>query len=122
MSLATWRTRLEKVLFGSTFDDVYDQIGELNRSVDALSSRLDEGLARIRKELYRKGKSTDDPRDGLYIVEDDCIGCQICVDIAPETFKMRDDGIAMITDSHGAEFEKIKEAMEGCGSSCIKIA
>ncbi len=120
--MAAWRVRIEKWLFGTPLDDVYERIGELNRRLDRLSARLDERAANIRKGLQAHSGGQGDPRDGLYIVEEECIGCQLCVDLAPGTFRMRDGGVAEIIDPHGDDLAAIEEAIAGCGSACIKLA
>ena len=120
--MASWRVKIEKWLFGTPLDDIYDRISELNRSVDRLSARLDEKIAALNKSLRAVEGGRGDPRDGLYIIEGECIGCQLCVDLAPNTFRMRDDGVAEVVDPHGDDLETIQEAIDGCGAACIKLA
>ncbi len=120
--MAGWRVKIEKLLFGSSFDDIYDRLSELNRAVDRLSARLDERVAGLKKEIRSTAGGPDDPRDGLFILEEECIGCQLCVDLAPNTFRMRPDGIAEIVDPRGDDLATIEEAIAGCGSACIKLA
>ena len=50
-----------------------------------------------------------------------CTGCNLCVDICPEVFEMRDDDLAhIINENPGADLdEKIQEAIDSCPSSAI---
>jgi len=122
MSLASIRMGIERALFGVTLDEVMDKIRLVSRSVDEVSARMDRNLATLRKDLRAVDNAVQDARDGLYIVEDDCISCQVCVDLVPATFRMRDDGIAEVHNTYGAPIDKIHEAIESCGGSCIKLA
>lgn len=122
MALAAIRSSIERALFGSTLDEVMDRIRLVSRSVDEVSARMDKRLATLRKDLRAIDNAAQDARDGLYIVEDDCISCQVCVDLVPAIFRMRDDGIAEVYNTYGAPVEKVHEAIESCGGSCIKLA
>ena len=48
-----------------------------------------------------------------------CIGCGTCVAIAPQSFKLTDDGKAEPIDPAGDSGEKIKEAIESCPVTAI---
>lgn len=123
MSMSDFRQAMERMFFGSTFDEVMDNIRGLSRRVDDISAGIDKDVALIRMDIRNLDASrTPDERDGLYIVEDDCISCQVCVDLAPEVYLMRDDGIAAVHDAYAADMEKIVETIESCGGSCIKLA
>ncbi|WP_292470894.1 ferredoxin [Methanolobus sp.] len=41
--------------------------------------------------MAMKENKLDENVDGDYYVDDDCIGCGLCVSSAPDNFKMRDD-------------------------------
>lgn len=116
------KVQIERALFGVPLDDVMDRIRKTGRQVDEVSARLDRSMASIRKGLRALEHAAIDPRDGLYIVEDDCISCQVCTDLAPNTFKLRDDGVAFVHNPYGVELEKVRETIESCGGSCIKLA
>ncbi|MFM7200787.1 MAG: ferredoxin [Myxococcota bacterium] len=122
MSLANIRSNIERAFFGDTLDDVMDRLRLVSRSVDEVSARMDRHLATLRKELRSMENAASDARDGLFIIEDDCISCQVCVDLAPTTFRMRDDGIAEVYNPYGSPIPKVQEAIESCGGSCIKLA
>lgn len=121
MSLADLRSSIEKSFFGITLDELMDRIRTLSRTVDDVSARMDRDMAGIRKDLRQYEKKSSDARDGLYIVEDDCISCQVCTEVAPQTFRMRDDGIAEVFDPYGSDMTKVVESIESCGGSCIKL-
>lgn len=54
-----------------------------------------------------------------YVDQDECIGCESCVQICPEAFHMTGDGKAeFISTASGAE-ECIQEAMDTCPVECI---
>jgi len=53
-----------------------------------------------------------------------CIGCGTCVAIAPQSFKLTDDGKAEPIDplvGGGDSGEKIKDAVESCPVTAITI-
>ncbi|MCX6782149.1 MAG: ferredoxin [Candidatus Magasanikbacteria bacterium] len=50
-----------------------------------------------------------------------CIGCGACVAIAPNTFKMGDDGKSDILNPAGDSEESIKQAADGCPVQAISI-
>ncbi len=54
-----------------------------------------------------------------YVDQDVCISCNLCVDVAPEVFRMNDDGLAEVYEPAGAPEEKIQEAIDSCPVACI---
>lgn len=52
-----------------------------------------------------------------------CIGCGLCASIAPEVFKLGDDGLAYVKDPNGDKkfASKVKEAVDSCPVQAIKI-
>lgn len=54
-----------------------------------------------------------------FIDEDICIGCELCVDTAPEVFRMKENNLAEVYDPQGASEDKIQEAIDSCPVSCI---
>ena len=55
----------------------------------------------------------------LKVDQDKCIGCGVCVSIAPEVFEIGEDGKAHVKNPEGASKEKIKEAIESCPTGAI---
>lgn len=59
----------------------------------------------------------------IAVDKDKCIGCGTCVAIAPQSFKLTDDGKAepINPPAGGDSEEKIKEAAESCPVTAITI-
>ena len=53
-----------------------------------------------------------------HVDQDECIGCESCVEICPAAFTMNDDGKAEGTSADGSE-ACIQEAMDTCPVECI---
>jgi ferredoxin len=58
----------------------------------------------------------------VYVDQDLCISCGLCIDICPAVFDWNDDGKAdVIVDEVPADAEDdAREAMESCPSEAIK--
>ena len=58
------------------------------------------------------------------INQDQCIGDSVCIDICPEVFEMRDDGLAyVIAEDVPAELETLaQEACDACPTSAIELS
>ena len=55
-------------------------------------------------------------------VNDNCIGCGLCVDVCPEVFQIGDSGLAEAIDEVPAgKEESAKEARDGCPVQAIDI-
>ncbi len=50
-------------------------------------------------------------------INEDCTGCGVCVDIAPDTFKIGDDGLAKVIGSG----PKAQEAVDSCPVGAISM-
>lgn len=52
-----------------------------------------------------------------------CIGCGLCVSIAPEVFEIKDDGISYVKNPNADKkfAKKVKEAADSCPVQAIKI-
>ena len=56
----------------------------------------------------------------IKVNEDDCIGCGLCADIAPETFKINDDtGLAVVINSEVTD--EAVEALHSCPVVAIEV-
>lgn len=55
----------------------------------------------------------------LYVDEDVCIGCELCVNTVPGVFRMKADNVAEVHDPAGDSEDKIQEAIDACPVSCI---
>lgn len=54
-----------------------------------------------------------------YVDKDSCISCGLCVDTAPEVFRLDNANLAEVYDPTGASEDRIQLALEGCPVSCI---
>lgn len=50
-----------------------------------------------------------------------CIGCGLCVSLAPKSFKLSDDGKSEVIEPVGDDEETVKNAAESCPVGAIKI-
>ena len=55
----------------------------------------------------------------LKVLKDLCIGCATCVALAPETFKMDDDGKAIVYNDKGNDEETILMTKDACPVKAI---
>jgi len=56
----------------------------------------------------------------VYLDQDECIGCESCVEIAPGVFSFDEStGKASVINPDGESEETIQEAIDICPSSCI---
>lgn len=51
-----------------------------------------------------------------------CTGCELCIDIAPSTFEMDEEGISRVVDPRGDDEEAIEEAIDTCPVEAISWA
>ncbi|MBN2755247.1 MAG: ferredoxin [Candidatus Goldbacteria bacterium] len=71
--------------------------------------------------MANKAAKNADNVAGKYYVDDQCTSCGICEGMAPDNFKLKDDGsYAYVSAQPTADQEAAcKEAMESCPSSAI---
>jgi len=53
------------------------------------------------------------------VEQDECTGCGLCADIAPNTFGMNEDDISEVIDPQGDDEDTIQEAIDSCPVECI---
>lgn len=51
--------------------------------------------------------------------QDTCTGCGLCPDIAPDTFKLNDEGVAEVINPQGDDEDTIQEAIDSCPVEAI---
>ncbi|MFH0814371.1 MAG: ferredoxin [Pseudomonadota bacterium] len=56
---------------------------------------------------------------GIYVDEEECIGCALCAEIAPGVFQLNDEGVSEVIDHEGDTEDKIREAIAECPVECI---
>ncbi len=58
----------------------------------------------------------------VHIDEDDCIGCESCVEICPDVFRFNDDtDKAEVIDENSGDKECVEEAVASCPGECIHV-
>jgi ferredoxin len=55
----------------------------------------------------------------VYVDENECTGCELCVDTLPEVFEMTDDDVSRASNPDGASEDKIQEVIDNCPAECI---
>jgi len=55
----------------------------------------------------------------VYVDQEICIGCGLCVSIVPEVFRLNDAGVSEVKNQAGAGEAKIQEAIDSCPVNCI---
>ena len=57
----------------------------------------------------------------VVIDEDECVGCESCVDICPDVFEMDEASEkAIVIKAQGGDEECIEEAIDTCPVECIE--
>jgi len=54
-----------------------------------------------------------------YYVNENCIGCGLCVNTCPEVFEMTDEGVAKAMNI-STDMDEAQEALEGCPVDAIE--
>ncbi|MGD8238057.1 MAG: ferredoxin [Armatimonadota bacterium] len=54
-----------------------------------------------------------------WVDRDECTACGQCVEIAPNTFDLDEEDIAVVKDPKGDPEDTIQEAIEDCPAECI---
>lgn len=55
-------------------------------------------------------------------VNEECIGCGLCVNICPKVFYMTDSGVAKASSNVPTEQEaSVREAADGCPTEAIEV-
>lgn len=69
---------------------------------------------------FTHGPSSTDPADAVFVDENACIGCVMCVAIAPETFAMEPlNGRARVVAQGASPLALVDEAIAACPVNCI---
>lgn len=54
----------------------------------------------------------------VYVVAEECIGCELCVQIC-DVFKMNADGKSEVVKDPKSQEAKVQEAIDSCPVQCI---
>ena len=55
----------------------------------------------------------------VYVDQEVCIGCGLCVSIVPEIFRLNDAGVSEVHHQQGSREAKVQEAIDSCPVNCI---
>lgn len=55
----------------------------------------------------------------IVIDEQECIGCETCVELCPDVFEMDADGEKAVVKDPDSTDECVEEAIDSCPSECI---
>ena len=55
----------------------------------------------------------------LYVDEEECIGCGLCAEIAPDVFQLNEEGISQVIASSEKLQDSLQEAIDECPAECI---
>lgn len=59
------------------------------------------------------------PNRDSYVDKDECTGCELCTQTAPDVFRMDSNNLAEVYNTDGAPEPVIQEAMDSCPVECI---
>lgn len=72
--------------------------------------------------MATKENKLEENIDGAYYVDDECIGCRLCVNEAPENFKMKNDdstAYAFKQPENDEEKTACENALDACPADAI---
>lgn len=55
----------------------------------------------------------------VFVDQDICIGCGLCVSIVPAVFQLNDDGVSEVHNQAEVTEAKVQEAIDSCPVNCI---
>jgi len=55
----------------------------------------------------------------IVIDEEECMGCESCVELCPEVFKMDDDGEKALVINPDSDADCVEEAIDSCPAEAI---
>lgn len=55
----------------------------------------------------------------IVIDEQECIGCETCVELCPDVFEMNEDGEKAIVKDPDSTLECVEESIDSCPSEAI---
>lgn len=92
---------------------------EALRRLHAELRDLQDAVRTLRAEVGELRRAARPPGERhLLVVEERCIGCGTCVDLAPGVFALDASGKARVLVQDGAE-DAVRAAVEACPTSCI---
>jgi ferredoxin len=73
----------------------------------------------LKNNLVLKGEREVSMAKIPHVEQNDCISCGLCVEVAPEVFRLNDQDLSEVYNPSGAPEEKIQEAIDSCPVQCI---
>ncbi len=55
----------------------------------------------------------------VYVDQDECTACGLCIDELPEVFQYNDSGLSVVHNSAGASEQAIQDIIDICPAACI---
>ena len=55
----------------------------------------------------------------VYIVKEECLGCETCAELCPDVFEMNDEGLAEVREGADTAVECVDDAIASCPAGCI---
>lgn len=55
----------------------------------------------------------------IVIDENECMGCESCVELCPDVFQMNDDGDKAIVTNADSDADCVEEAIDSCPAEAI---
>ncbi len=55
----------------------------------------------------------------VIVDENECTGCELCVDMLPEVFRMNNKGVSEARNDSGAKESDIQNVIDNCPAECI---
>lgn len=52
-------------------------------------------------------------------INDDCMGCESCVELCPDVFEMNDDGDKAVVKDPDSSLDCVQEAIDSCPAEAI---
>ncbi len=57
----------------------------------------------------------------IVIDQEECLGCEACVETCPEVFALDDDEKAYVIDGANLDSDCVEEAIASCPAECMTI-
>lgn len=55
----------------------------------------------------------------VIVDENECTGCELCVDMLPEVFRMNNKGVSEARNDSGGKESDIQNVIDNCPAECI---
>lgn len=55
----------------------------------------------------------------VFVKEEECIGCGLCAEIAPDVFQLNEEGVSQVIVPYAEPEDSTQEAIDECPVECI---